>query len=41
MLPALARAVEHEDMTKELAEILSMYVVDVEYDVSIDVNVRE
>ena len=31
MLPALERAVEHEDMTEELAEILSTRVVDVEY----------
>jgi hypothetical protein len=34
MLPALAEAVEHEDMTKELAEILSTRAVDVEYEVS-------
>ena len=40
MLPALAEAVEHEDMTEELAEILSTRVVDVEYEVSTDVNVR-
>ena len=41
MLPALAKAVEHEDMTEELAEILSNRVVDVEYEVSTGVNVRE
>ena len=41
MLPALKRAVEHEDMTEELAEILSTRVVDVEYEVSTGVNVRE
>ena len=40
MLPALAKAVEHEDMTEELAEILSTRVVDVEYEVSTGVNVR-
>ena len=41
MLPALAKAVEHEDMTEDLAEILSNRVVDVEYEVSTGVNVRE
>ena len=41
MLLALAKAVEHEDMTEELAEILSNRVVDVEYEVSTGVNVRE
>ena len=41
MLPALVKAVEHEDMTEELAEILSTRVVDVEYQVSTGVNVRE
>lgn len=40
MLPALVQAVEHEDMTPELAEILSTRVVDVEYEVSTGVNVR-
>ncbi|WP_435078428.1 DUF7692 domain-containing protein [Halococcus sp. AFM35] len=40
MLPALAEAVEHEDMTPELAEILSTRVVDVEYEVSTGVSVR-
>ena len=41
MLPALAKAVEHEDMTEELAEILSTRVVNVEYEVSTGVTVRE
>ena len=41
MLPALAKAVEHEDMTEELAVILSNHVVDVEYEVSTGVSVRE
>jgi len=41
MLPALREAIEHEDMTDELAEILSNRVVDVEYGVSTGVNVRE
>ena len=41
MLPALQKAVEHPDMTEELAEILSTRVVDVEYEVSTSVNVRE
>jgi hypothetical protein len=41
MLPALAEAVEHEDFTPELAEILSTRVVDVEYKVSAGVSVRE
>jgi len=40
MLPALERAVEHEDMSPELAEILSTRVVDVEYQVSTGVDVR-
>jgi hypothetical protein len=41
MLPALAEAVEHPDMTPELAEILSTRVIDVEYEVSTGVSVRE
>ena len=41
MLPALAEAVEHEDMTAELAEILSNRVVDVEYQVSAGVRVSD
>ena len=41
MLPALAEAVEHEDMTPELAEILSTRAVEVEYEVSTDVSVRD
>jgi hypothetical protein len=34
-------AVEHPDMTEELAEILSTRVVDVEYEVSTGVSVHE
>jgi hypothetical protein len=41
MLPALAKAVEHPDMTEELAEVLSTRVVDIEYQVSAGVNVRD
>ena len=41
MLPALEEAVEHEDMTPELAEILSTSTVAVEYEVSTGVTVRE
>ena len=40
MLPALAKAVEHPDMTEELAEVLSTSMVDVEYRVERGVNVR-
>lgn len=38
MLPALERAVEHEDMTSELAEILSTRTVPVEYRVETSVG---
>ena len=41
MLPALAEAVEHEDITEDLAEILSTSIVDVEYQLSTGVTVRE
>jgi hypothetical protein len=41
ILPALARAVEHLDMTEDLAEVLSTSVVDVEYAVSTGVNMRD
>ncbi|RJT07523.1 hypothetical protein [Halococcus sp. IIIV-5B] len=41
MLPALAKAGEHEDMTEDLAEILSTNIVDVEYRVECSVNVRK
>jgi len=41
MLPALAEAVEHEDMTAELAEVLSNRVVEIEYEVSTGVSVHE
>ena len=40
MLPALERAVEHPDMTEDLAQTLSTSVVDVEYRVETGVNVR-
>lgn len=39
MLPSLQRAVEHPDMTKDLAEILSTSVIEVEYHVERDVSV--
>jgi hypothetical protein len=41
MLPVLERAVEHPDMTKELADILSTRMVEVEYEVSTGVSVRD
>jgi len=41
MLPGLQEAVEHPDMTEELADILSTRAVDIVYEVSISVNVRE
>jgi hypothetical protein len=41
MLPALAEAVEHPDMTPELAEILSTNTVEVEYRVERGVTVRD
>ena len=41
MLPALEEAAEHPDMTEELAEVLSTSVVEVEYRVESDVNVRD
>ena len=40
MLPALAEAVEHPDMTEELAEILSTRAVEVEYRVETGVNIE-
>ena len=40
MLPALERAVEHPDMTKELAEVLSTQAVEIKYEISTDVNIR-
>ena len=40
MLPALKEAVEHPDMTEELAEILTTPTVDVEYQVETGVSVR-
>lgn len=41
MLPALTEAVEHPDMTEELAEILSTRAVEVEYRVERGVSVRD
>jgi hypothetical protein len=40
MLPALAKAIEHPDMTEDLAAILSTPTVDVTYQVETGVNVR-
>ena len=40
MLPALAKAVKHPDMTEDLAEILSTPTVKLEYEVETGVNVR-
>jgi hypothetical protein len=39
MLPALAEAVEHPDMTEELAEILSTSSVDIEYRVETGISI--
>jgi hypothetical protein len=41
MLPALAKAVEHEDMTEDLTEILNTRAVDVEYEVPTRVSVSD
>lgn len=41
MLRNLERAVKHPDMTPELADVLSTSAVEVEYEVSTGVNVRE
>lgn len=41
MLPALERAVEHPDMTEELADILSTHAVEIEYHVERGVAVRD
>ena len=40
MLPALERAVEHPDMTEELAEVLSTGVVNVEYRVETGIKIE-
>jgi hypothetical protein len=40
MVANLERAVEHPDMSEELAEILSTQVIEVEYETNTDVNVR-
>jgi hypothetical protein len=40
MLPALEEAVEHPDMTEELAEVLTTPTVAVEYRVETGVSVR-
>ena len=39
MLPALQEAVEHPDMTEELAEVLSTHTVNVEYEIETGVTV--
>ena len=39
MLPALEKAVDHPDMTEDLAEVLSTPTVDVEYEIETGVNV--
>ena len=41
MLPALQEAVEHPDMTEDLAEVLSTSVVGVEYQVETGVSVHD
>ena len=41
MLPALAEAVEHPDITEDLAAVLSTRAVEVEYRVERGVSVRE
>ena len=40
MLPNLERALEHPDMTEELAEVLSSSVVELEYRVESDVRIN-
>lgn len=40
MLPALERAVEHPDMTEDLAEVLSTQAVTVEYEIETGLGVR-
>jgi hypothetical protein len=40
MLPALEKAVEHPDMTEDLAEILSTPTVEVEHEIETGVNVK-
>lgn len=41
MLPALQEAVEHPDMTEELANVLSTRAVEVKYEVSTGVTVTD
>ena len=41
MIPALQEAVEHEDMTEELAEILSTDEVEVEYNIKKGITVHD
>lgn len=41
MLPNLERAIEHPDMTKELAEILSTNLVQLEYRVETDIQIND
>lgn len=40
MLPALAAAADHPDMTEELADVLTTPMVEVEYQVESGANVR-
>lgn len=40
MLGNLERAVDHPDMTKDLAEILSTRAVDVEYRIETDITIK-
>ena len=41
MLPALAEAVKHEDMTEELAEVLSTRTIKVKYRIETEVEIAE
>lgn len=41
MLPNLERAMDHPDMTEELAEILSTRKVQLEYHVETDVRIND
>ncbi len=41
MLSNLERAIEHPDMTPELAEVLSTSVVELEYRVETDVRIND
>lgn len=41
MIPALQEAANHPDMTKELAEVLSTSMVEVEYEIRSGVNIND